>query len=120
MRPQGARIGWESLISTPLRAGAISAVLAACATGGGHLRPAMPYPTKEVVRQEIVLAQAVDGAPGRSPTETTERISGTKYYLFSRDGFACEVDFMVYIAVQPGDRVSCHWLAPSAAIQSPL
>jgi hypothetical protein len=118
MRHEGGGIGYP-VRSHPLRVWAGSAILAACAHGGGHLGPVMPYPTKEVVRQEMVLEQAVDQAPARVPTETTERVSGTKYYLFSRDGLACEVDFMVYIAVQPGDRVSCHWLAPSAAVQTP-
>jgi hypothetical protein len=117
MRHAGGRVGYL-VTSHALRVSAWPAILSACATGG-HLGPVMPYPTKEVVRQEMVLEQAVDQAPARVPTETTERVSGTKYYLFSRDGLACEVDFMVYIAVQPGDRVSCHWLAPSAAVQSP-
>lgn len=118
MPHDGAGIAYP-VTSHALRVWAGSAILAACASGGGHLAPVMPYPTKEVVRQEIELEQAVDQAPARVPTETTQRVSGTKYYLYSRDGFACEVDFMVYIAVQPGDRVSCHWLAPSAAVQSP-
>lgn len=118
MGHDGGGIGYP-VTSHPLCICAGSVILAACATGAGHPGLVMPYPTKEVVRQEMVLEQAVDQAPTRVPTETTERVSGTKYYLFSRDGFACEVDFMVYIAVQTGDRVSCHWLAPSAAVQSP-
>lgn len=95
------------------------ALLAACGTGVGRPRPVTRYPTKEVVRQDVVLEQTVDPPPGRLPTEITERVSRTVYYLFARDSYTCEVDYMLYMAVEPGDRVSCHWLPPSAAVESP-
>lgn len=90
-------------------------ILLACGKPAPQPRPVTPYPIKEVSRQELVYHRAPESVLGNRPQPLVE----TRYYIFSRDGYACEVDFMQYLAVQPGDRVSCRWFRPGPAAESP-
>ncbi len=75
--------------------------------------PITTYPVKQVERQDVVLVRSFDSVQGKHPPPLPE----TVYYLYSRDGYACEVDYVQYGAIKPGDWVSCHWLPPTAATE---
>jgi hypothetical protein len=93
-------------------------MLAACGTAVSRSHSGTLYPTKEVVRQSVVYEHTVDPRGGGRLTETTQRVSATRYYLFARDGYTCEVDYMLYVAVLPGDRVACHWVPQTRDVES--
>ncbi len=86
-------------------------IVAACATTVQERR-ASRYPTKLVVRQEIVLLHPPEELLKKDPTRPQ-----TRYYLFAADGMLCEVDFVQYSAVKPDDWVICDW-QPASRIRA--
>lgn len=99
----------------PGSACALVAVLAACAATARSANPVTPTAVKEVVRQDMVVARSFDSVLGRHPPPIPE----TRYYLYAPDGDVCEVDYIQYVAVHVGDRVSCPWAHPTGEIAAP-
>jgi hypothetical protein len=89
--------------------------IAGCAATARSSGPVTPTAVKEVVRQEMVVARSLDSVLGRRPPPIPE----TRYYLHSPDGDVCEVDYIQYLAVHVGDRVSCRWAHPPSEIAGP-
>ena len=82
----------------------LAAIVTACAATVQERDAALRYPTKLVVRQEIVLVHTPEEVLEKRPTSPQ-----TRYYLLAADGMVCEVDFVQYSAVKPDDWVICHW-----------
>ncbi len=60
------------------------AILLACGKAAPQPRPVTPYPIREVSRQELVYHQAPNSVLGKRQQPLVE----TRYYIFSRDGYA--------------------------------